>query len=292
MDVASAHVYARERGVSRALYRVARALIGAILRLWFRFRVAGSERVPAAGPAIIACNHKNFLDPFFVGLATRRPVRYMAKVELIDGSFGALLVRLGAFPVRRGESDADALETAREILSSGDVVVMFPEGTRVEQPDALGSPRHGAGRLAVETGAPIVPAAITGTSHLWRGALPKLKRVQIAFLAPIAPPGAAQGPIEASELIDERVWPAVQEEYGRLRAAPGLIAVGLAAVGIGGGLIARRQLKAHRTPRLLGKVEPRKLRRRKLGLGRISRMLPGTLRKNTDRKIRRLPRRR
>ncbi len=167
---------------------------------------------------------------------------------------------------------------------------MFPEGTRVEQPDALGSPRHGAGRLAVETDAPIIPAAITGTSHLWRGALPKLKRVQIAFLAPIAPHTAAR-PVGASELIDERVWPAVQEEYGRLRAAPGLIAVGLAALGIGGGLIARRQLEARRKPRLLGKVEPRKLRRRKRRTGWISRIRPSALRKNTDRKIRRLPRR-
>ena len=65
--------------------------------------------------------------------------------------------------------------------------MVFPEGTRVEEPDALGAPRHGAGRLAIETGVPIVPAAITGTSHLWRGALPKLRRVQIAFLPAVEP---------------------------------------------------------------------------------------------------------
>ena len=263
MDAASAHAYARERGVSPALYRVARALTVAVLRLWFRFRVSGAEQIPAAGPAVIAPNHKNFLDPFFVGMATRRPVHYMAKVELIEGPFGWLLVRLGAFPVRRGEADIDALETARAILGAGGVVVMFPEGTRVEEPDALGSPRHGAGRLALETGAPIIPAAITGTAHLWRGALPQLKRVQVAFLRPIAPetvPGGADG---VSTLIDERVWPAVQDEYGRLRAAPGLIAAGLTAVGIGGGLIAKRRLEARRKPTLLGKLEPRKLRRQK-----------------------------
>jgi 1-acyl-sn-glycerol-3-phosphate acyltransferase len=271
MDAAKAHAYARDRGVSRSLYRAARLIIGSILRLWFRFRVAGSDRIPDRGPAIVAANHKNFLDPFFVGLAARRPVHYMAKVELIEGPFGGLLARLGAFPVRRGEADADALETARTILRSGGVVVMFPEGTRVEEPDALGSPRHGAGRLALESDAPIIPAAITGTSHLWRGALPKRKRVQIAFLPPIAPGAGPDEPGDVSELIDERVWPAVAEEYGRLRAAPGLIAVGLAALGIGGGLIARRQLEARRKPRLLGRVEPRKLRRkqRRRGLRRF-----------------------
>jgi 1-acyl-sn-glycerol-3-phosphate acyltransferase len=256
-----AHAYARERGVSRPLYAFVRALAIAVLRLWFRVRISGTEHIPEAGPAIVAPNHKNFLDAFFVGLATRRHVRYMAKVELFKGPLGWLFPRLGAFPVRRGEADADALETARAILADGGLVVVFPEGTRVEPPDALGSPHHGAGRLALETGAPIIPAAITGTSHLWRGAVPKLKRVQLAFLAPVGPEPASESAEPLSHLIDERVWPAVQEEYGRLRARPGLIAAALAAIGLGGGLIAKRQLDARRKPRLLGKIEPRKTRR-------------------------------
>ena len=168
------------------LYAFVRALAKVVLRGWFRFRVIGAEHVPAEGPAIVAPNHKNFLDPFFVGLALRRQVRYMAKGEMFRGPLGWLFLRLGAFPVRRGAADAEALETARSILAAGGLVVVFPEGTRVADPDALGSPHHGAGRLALETGARIVPAAITGTSHLWRGALPKLKRVQLAFLPPVA----------------------------------------------------------------------------------------------------------
>jgi 1-acyl-sn-glycerol-3-phosphate acyltransferase len=262
MDVASAHRYARDRGVSPHLFRFARVVATVVFRLWFRFRVIGAERVPAEGPAIITPNHKNFLDPFFVGLAIRRPVQYMAKAELVEGPFGWLLVRLGAFPIRRGEADGDAIETAREILRDGRIVVIFPEGTRVEEPDALGSPRHGAERLAVDTGAPIVPAAISGTSHLWRGALPKLKRVQLTFLEPTRPdPGGA------TKLIDDRVWPAVQEEYGRQRAAPGLIVGALAALGLGGALLARRQAQARRQPRVLGRIEPRKLRRRQAPRG-------------------------
>ncbi len=259
---AKAHAYAREHGVSRRLYAYVRSLTVVVLRLWFRVRVSGREHIPAEGPAIIAPNHKNFLDAFFVGVATHRHVRYMAKVELFKGPLRPLFLHLGAFPVRRGEGDARAVETARTILKGGGLVVVFPEGTRVEAPDALGAPHHGAGRLALETGAPIVPAAITGTSHLWRGAVPRLKRVQLTFLPPVTA-AHSDAPDEVSELIDERVWPAVREEYGRLRAAPGIVAAAVTALGIGGGLLARHQRERARQPRLLGRVEPRRLRRRR-----------------------------
>jgi 1-acyl-sn-glycerol-3-phosphate acyltransferase len=241
---------------------VIRAFANVLLHVWFRVRVVGADRIPAEGPAIIAPNHKNFLDPFFVGIAAHRHVRYMAKAGLLKGPLGWLLVRLGAFPVRRGEADDDAVDTARVILTNGGVVVLFPEGTRVADADALGSPHHGAGRLAVECGAPIVPAAVTGTSHLWRGALPRFKRVQITFLDPIRAPASA-GPDASRDVVDEQVWPAVREEYGRLRARPGLIAAALAAVGVGGGLLASKRYEDRRMPRLLDKVQPRALRRRK-----------------------------
>ncbi|HTP21817.1 MAG TPA: lysophospholipid acyltransferase family protein [Solirubrobacteraceae bacterium] len=270
----NAHAYAREHGFSGPLYAVIRALASVVLRTWFRVRVTGAEHIPADGGLIVAPNHKNFLDPFFIGIATGRHVRFMAKIELFKGPLGWLFTRLGAFPIRRGASDAEALDTAAAILRTGGLVVVFPEGTRVEQPDALGAPRHGAGRLAVETGAPIVPAAITGTSHLWRGALPKLRRVQLAFLAPVEPASAVGGHDPASELIDDRVWPAVQEEYGRLSAKPGVIAAALAAAGVGGGLLARRRLKATRQSRLLGTVDPRRLRPRRARRRGLARLRP------------------
>jgi 1-acyl-sn-glycerol-3-phosphate acyltransferase len=184
----------------------------------------------------------------------------MAKTEIFRGPLAWLLVRLGAFPVRRGEADAEAMQTARAILEQGGVVVLFPEGTRVEDPDALGARHHGAGRLALDTGVPIVPAAISGTAHLSFGPIAKPRRVQVAFLAPIAPPATA-APDAVSEVVDRELWPAVQEEYGRLRARPGLVLAGLAAIGIGGRVVARRGAVAK--PRILGVVEPRKLRRRR-----------------------------
>jgi 1-acyl-sn-glycerol-3-phosphate acyltransferase len=184
----------------------------------------------------------------------------MAKVEIFRGPLARLFPRLGAFPVRRREADAESLETARTFLAAGGLVVVFPEGTCVDEPDALGSPHHGAGRLGLETGVPIVPTAIVGTHRLWLGPIPKPRRVRVAFHEPVAVADLAGTSNAVSELIDRRVWPAVEEEYGRLRATSGLVAAALIAVGLGG-LVARRLHARSPTPRLLGIVEPRKLRR-------------------------------
>ncbi len=280
-----AHARARGRGVPSPLYLSVRLLVALALRCWFRVRIAGAERIPPAGAAIVAPNHKSFFDAFFVAIATRRRVRYMAKTELFRGPFAALLVRLGAFPVRRGESDLDAMETARVLLEQGDVVVVFPEGTRVEQLDALGAPHHGAGRLALETGAPIVPTAIAGTARLWRLPVPKLRRVQLSFLEPIDPRRVAAPQAEEvdalTRLVDEELWPAVQDEYGRQLSRPGLAIALLAAIGLGGGLVARHQARAPR-PRVLGVVEPLKIRRRKARRRLLDR-LPGVRRRRSGR---------
>jgi 1-acyl-sn-glycerol-3-phosphate acyltransferase len=252
------HGRARERGVSPGLYAAARVLLTPLLRGWFGLHVEGAAHVPAAGPALIAPNHKSFMDAFFVGMAVRRHVRFMAKSEIFRGPLAGLLVRLGAFPVRRGERDEDALETARAILEADGVIVVFPEGTRVQDPDALGAPHHGAGRLAVQTGAPVVPTAIAGTAHLWLGPLPKPRHIRVAFCRPVSAPAGA-GPEGVSELVDRRLWPEVREEYGRLRAAPGVILSLLAALGLGAGLLARQE---RALPRVLGVVEPLRRRRR------------------------------
>jgi len=261
IDQARAHQRARERGVLTPLYELVRLLLTPVLRGWFRVRIYGSENIPAHGAAIIAPNHKSFLDAFFVGIATRRHVRYMAKAELFKGPLGWLFLRLGAFPVLRGEADAEALETARLILEQGGVLVLFPEGTRVEDAHALGAPHHGAGRLALGTGARLIPAAIAGTQRLWLGPLPKPRRVQVTFLPALDPARVASHPDALSELVDRELWPTVQREYRRELARPGLILAALAAIGLGGGLLARRRARAQ--IRLLGVVEPLRLRRRK-----------------------------
>lgn len=268
--LARAHAYARRYGINRTAYGTVRVLITPPLRLWFRMRVHGAAHVPPTGAALLAPNHKSFLDPFLIAIALPRPVRYMAKTEIFHGALlSTVLPRLGAFPVRRGAADAEALETARAILEQGELVVVFPEGTRVDDAHELGAPHHGAGRLAVETGAPIVPAAITGTDGLWLGPLPRPRRVQLTFLPPLDPAAVARSPDAARALVDDALWPEVQWAYERQLAAPGAVLAALLAAGVVGGLAARRRARAR--TRIVGLVEPRRLRRRRPWWRRLSR---------------------
>ncbi len=245
-----AHRLAREKGVSRPLYAFVRALVAPFLRIWFRMHVSGAGHIPESGAAIVAPNHKSFWDSFFIAVCTRRHLRFMAKTELVEARYGRLLVRLGAFPVRRGSSDEDALQTARTILEQGGLLALFPEGTRIRDPEELGHPKRGAGRLALESGAPLIPTAITGTEQLFFGPFPKPRRVQVAFSKPIAASELASTPEAAGQLVEEMLWPEVEGEYRRLRARPGLIAAGLAALGVGGGLLVQRRRSAAKRSKL------------------------------------------
>lgn len=241
-----AHRLAREKGVSRPLYALVRVLVTPFMRIWFGVRFDAADRIPSEGPVIIAPNHKSFWDSFFIGLATRRHVRFMGKTELFTGVKGPLFVRLGAFPIRRGTSDEDALQTARTVLRQGGVLALFPEGTRIRDPETLGEPRSGVGRLALETGATIVPAAISGSERLFLGPLPKPKRVRVAFGEPIAVAEDVPTQEAAREIVAQELWPQVEREFGRLRAHRGLIGAALAALGVGAGLALRRRLRPPR----------------------------------------------
>jgi 1-acyl-sn-glycerol-3-phosphate acyltransferase len=259
-----AHALARERGTSRLIYGLTRFLLTPIVAVWYRFEVTGAEYVPAEGPAIIAPNHKSFYDSFFVGLATKRHLHFMAKMELFDGKSASLLSGLGAFPVRRGTADPDALETARLHLERGRVLALFPEGTRFRDPDSLKAPRRGAGRLAIEAQAPIVPCAIAGTDRLFAGWFPRPIKVQVSFAPAITPAQLEATPEAAAELIENQVWPAVEREFHQLRANPGLVAAVLAALSAGGGIAYKAQRKPNRRV-ALPKVKlawPRKKKKR------------------------------
>lgn len=243
MDHAAAHELARaEDGPSPRLYGRVRGTLLPLFRAYFRFEYEGAEHVPAEGGAIIAPNHKSFSDAFFIGAALPgRQIRFMGKAELFEGRFGRTFVRLGAFPVKRGESDSVAIETARQILQDGGILVMFPEGTRVRDSEELGIPKKGVARLAIETGVPIVPCAITGAERLRRGALVLPRKVRLKFGAPIRPDTDEPTPEAAGQLMDDAVWPEVSAEYKRLRERPGVIAAGLAAAGLGAYLANRRR---------------------------------------------------
>ena len=140
--------------------------------LW-RLRVKGRENIPAEGGFVLACNHISNLDPWPLSLPLwpKRFLRFMAKSELYWWPLGSLITAGGGFPVRRGEHDLEAINTAVALVRDGYVVAMFPHGTRQRkglvkryQPKA----HTGAARIALEAGAPLVPAAIAGTDRLSR----------------------------------------------------------------------------------------------------------------------------
>ena len=143
------------------------------VRLWFTFQVEGSERIPARGPAIIACNHLSYLDPFSNGCAVidagRRP-RFLAKQELFDMFLvGSALKGAGQIPVTRGSGDATPLLEAKEALERGEAVVIYPEGTVTRREDHL--PMEGKGgavRLSLMSGVPITPMASWGSQGVWQ----------------------------------------------------------------------------------------------------------------------------
>ena len=269
MNHEEANELSRERGTSRLIYGTARVVLTPIAAVWYRFKVTGAEYVPAEGPAIIAPNHKSFYDSFFIGLATKRHLHFMAKTELFQGKSARMLSGLGAFPVRRGTADPVALETARIHLDKGRVLALFPEGTRHRDPEQLRSPRKGAGRLAIEAQAPIVPCAITGTDHLFAGWFPRPVKVQVSFAPAIQPAQLEATPEAAADLIENQVWPEVEREFARLKANPGLIAAIVAALtagAAGGGVAYKNQKKPKRripTPKI--KAPKIKLGRKKKG---------------------------
>src|SRR5919202_1379946 len=177
---------ARTRGVNPLVYWLARAVLQPFFHVWFRLSRIGREHIPDEGPVILASNHRSFLDPFVIAVMVRRPIYFVAKKELFlfHPVVSWLLSALGAFPIDRGASDQEAMATARGILERGDVVLMFPEGTRV-RPASLGRPKRGVGRLALETGAPVVPVAVIGTEAVRNGWRIRPHRVRVRAGAPL-----------------------------------------------------------------------------------------------------------
>ncbi len=211
---------ARTKGVNPFVYWIVRALFQPFFHLYFRLSRVGREHVPQDGPVIFAANHRSFLDPFIIATLARRPIYFVAKKELFDNRLQAwFLNSLGAFPVDRGNGDGDAMGTAREILERGDGVLIFPEGTRV-RPGTLGSPRRGVGRLALETGAPVVPVAIIGTETIRRGWRIRPHKVRVRAGSPLHFPKVDAPSPELAAAVTERIWPCVSLQWEWLGGLP------------------------------------------------------------------------
>ena len=167
------------------VYNVVAGLSWPVLYGLFRLRARGREHLPAEGGFVLACNHVSSFDPWPLGLPLwpRRFLRFMAKSELYWWPMSAFLGSVGAFPVRRGQADVEAIETAVKLAREGHAITMFPEGTRrrkglVKRFEAR--PRSGAARIALTAGVPLIPAAVAGTDRLLR-----LGQIRVAYGAPI-----------------------------------------------------------------------------------------------------------
>ncbi|MGH3110696.1 MAG: lysophospholipid acyltransferase family protein [Gaiellaceae bacterium] len=188
-----------------AVWAVGRLTIGTAVKLVAPLRVYGADRVPARGGLVVASNHFSWLDPPALGAASPRTLYFMAKVEAhrVPG-LGQLMRSFGAFPVRRGESDRDAVRTMRAIVSDGNALGMFAEGTR-QRGGVPGPVQAGAAMVAINEGAPLVPVAING-SHEWRPG--NFRPVSVAFGEPLefdGLPRGGRGYKEASLEIERKI---------------------------------------------------------------------------------------
>ena len=206
------------------VWAVGRRTIGTAVKLVAPVRVYGARRVPAQGGLVVACNHFSWIDPPVLGAASPRTLYFMAKVEAhrMPG-LGQLMRSFGAFPVRRGESDRDAVRIMRAIVRDGNALGMFAEGSR-QRSGVPGPVQPGAAMVAINEAAPLVPVAIHG-SHTWR--VGNFHPVSVAFGEPLefdGLPRGGRGYKEASLQIERKIrelweWLVEVHELGRPRDA-------------------------------------------------------------------------
>jgi 1-acyl-sn-glycerol-3-phosphate acyltransferase len=170
--------------------------------------------VPAEGGAVLAGNHRSYMDPIILWCVAPRFVHFMAKEELFNGFIGWAIPRLWAFPVDRAGADRAAIAQATAFLEAGDLVGIFPEGTRGSEGET-GNAHGGAAFIAIRAGVPVVPIGFVGTDKVWpRGQrLPRLRRVTIRYGRPIMPADFPEGSRkEQVSLLTELIMQRIGEE--------------------------------------------------------------------------------
>ncbi len=194
------------------MYQFIGTVSGGPMRRLFRFRSKGEEHLPREGGFVLSANHHSNIDPWPLGLPLYpdRQLRFMAKSEMYTFPFKPILKAAGAFPVRRGMGDEEAMRKAIELAKAGEVVAIFPEGTRrnkgvVKRHKAR--PRSGAARVALQAGVPLVPAAIGGTESLM-----KLGPLRVAYGPPVDLSDLDATDIRrSSKIATERLMEAIHE---------------------------------------------------------------------------------
>ncbi len=213
-----------------AFYWGGTRLMGLVLRVFGRWEVSGREHVPASGPLIVVSNHLHNADPPLLGAAIKnRRIHFMAKIELFHKGILSLPVKLfDSIPVRRDAADLKAIRLAQELLRSGEAIGLLPEGHRNRHGIGLQKGHPGAALIALRSGSPILPVAITGTEQIHSiGILFKHPRITVTIGEPFILPRAgrvdAAAVREGTEIMMRRIAALLPREYrgewGRMDAA-------------------------------------------------------------------------
>lgn len=213
------HAAAR-RGVGWT-YPLVRAIISLPTLLLYRTRAIGVKNVPKTGPLLLAPNHFSQMDHFFVGLYLRRQVRFMAKSQMFGPPVLTYIYKHGGvFPVRRGHHDEEAFKTAFTILDQAGMLLVYAEGGR-SRSDQLGEVKPGIGRIALESGVPVVPVAVFGSSKVRRWKRFRFPKVTVQFGEPLSFPVEKSPSRERQLEVATEVFDQVREMYGGLATRSG-----------------------------------------------------------------------
>ena len=218
------------RGDLNGWWRFGVVVVGFFARLLFRIRVAGVERVPPSGPAILAANHVSALDglvlAYMTGKHARRMTRFLVAAEFFEKRRIGWALRLyRQIPLRRGKADAGALDEAVVTIRSGAVAGIFPEGKVNPEPDpGLQRGRRGVGRIALATRAPVVPVGIWGTQARWPQAglhyrRPWRRTIAVVYGEPVEPRGDADS-LEDVQVLTDLVMTAIAKQVAEARSVP------------------------------------------------------------------------
>jgi 1-acyl-sn-glycerol-3-phosphate acyltransferase len=214
------HERARTREPDWA-YELTRVITSLYAYTFLRARAISVENVPGRGPVILAPNHFSFMDHFLMGCYLRRKIRFMAKSQLFKPPAQFIYTHGGVFPVRRGARDEETFITARAILSRGGAVAMYPEGGRSRTGEVGETAKRGIGRLVLETGVPVVPIAIHGSSRVRNWKRLQFPEVTVQYGEPIRwravqdPSRERQQEVADAILLEIRRLYAGLEEHGR-----------------------------------------------------------------------------
>jgi len=209
------HAQAR-RQPPNAMYEWVRMVLSPIVWLVYRARCIDAPQVPDAGPVIIAPNHFSFLDHFFVAAFLRRKVHFMAKSQLFGWHTQFIFRHGGVFPVRRGARDEDAFVTARTVLERGNTMVMYCEGGRSRTGGLSDSAKPGIGRIALQTGATIVPVAIYGSQKVRNWKRLQAPKVTVLYGEPMRFPVVAEPSRDEQQAVADAVFAEIRALYGEL----------------------------------------------------------------------------